>query len=131
MKQETERAAMEYEEWKKAYHAQLGKRVQKALAERAAIGKPIGCAPIGYKNTVIDGERVIVQNDQVASLVREAFELNGSGKYSLRQLLAIMTEKGLRSRNGKMMGVSAFRGMLLNPFYCGYQRVMDKFVKPN
>ena len=45
-----------------------------------------------------------------------------TGKYGLRGLLKIMTEKGLVSRSGKPMGVSGLHAALTNPFYCGQVR---------
>lgn len=119
----------DYEEWKRALHTERGQRVREALAKKREKGEPTGCAPVGYKNAVVDGRRVIVPDEQTALLVRETFELAATGRYSLRQLLAVMTEKGLRSRNGKPMGVSALRSMLTNPFYTGYlQRQMHKIL---
>ncbi len=129
MKQATVSTAIEYEDWKAVYHAGLGKRVQRALAEHAASGKPTGCAPVGYKNVNVNGEKRISPDENMAPLVREAFELAATGNYSLRKLLAIIAMQGLRSRNGNVMGVSALQNVLTNPIYCGFNRHTDQMTK--
>jgi hypothetical protein len=82
-----------------------------------------GCAPVGYVNRR-EGDRTWVEVDPVKGpLVREAFELAATGRYSLRQLLSVITAKGLTSRNCNPMGVSALRWMLSNVFYLGTVRI--------
>lgn len=112
--------ADQYEAWKKIQYAARGQRVREALAERRLAGKPTGCAPVGFKNAVIDGEKTIIIDEVMGPLVHEAFELAATGTYSLREMRVIMTEKGLRSRNGTVMGVSGLHGMLKNPLYQRY-----------
>lgn len=70
---------LDYEEWKRAMYAERGRRVREALEQRCKQGKPIGCAPVGYRNAVVDGKRVIVLDEQMATLVRETFELFATG----------------------------------------------------
>lgn len=95
------------------------RRAEAGRRAKAAAGGLNGCAPVGYVNRR-QGSRTWVEIDPVQGpLVREAFELYATGEYSLRGLLKIMTEKGLLSRNGKAMGVSALHWMLNNPFYDG------------
>ncbi len=40
--------------------------------------------------------------------------------WSVRKLHAHMTEKGLRSKSGRMLAISSFHEMLTNPFYAGF-----------
>lgn len=56
-------------------------------------------------------------------LVKEAFRLYATGQYSLAELQAELTAKGLTSPNGRKPGaavpISGVGRMLQNPFYVG------------
>lgn len=104
---------------RKWYAEDRGRRVARGMREKAERGIMPGCAPLGYINAVIGGERVIVPDPGTAPLVRKAFELATTGRYSLRKLLSVMTSKGLVSRNGKPLGASALWTVLTNPVYAG------------
>jgi hypothetical protein len=122
------------------YYAILGKRAGKAMAEKAQKGDLPGCAPVGYRN-VRDGKKSWIEVDEeTAPLIRLAFELAAKGEHSLRKILQIVTDKGLRSRNGKQLGVSSLHTLLTNPFYTGrlwfrgellpgnHQPIIDEFL---
>ena len=55
-----------------------------------------------------------------APLVREAFELYASGKYSLRRLCRHIHERGLRARRGGALAPARLYAMFKNPFYAGW-----------
>ena len=103
------------EAWRQGYHAHLGELSRRGMARKAASGVLPCCAPVGYRNV-----RKRIEADPVlAPLVRESFERAAASALPLRALLAEMTEKGLVSRSGKPLKVSAFWYMLRNPFYAG------------
>ena len=52
-------------------------------------------------------------------LVKKLFELYATGKYSIKEARKIITEAGLRSRNGKVLSNSNIQAILTNPFYYG------------
>lgn len=54
--------------------------------------------------------------------MQQAFYFAAEGKYALRKILRVMTERGLRSRRGKPLTVSVLHKMLTNPFYTGKMR---------
>jgi site-specific DNA recombinase len=56
-------------------------------------------------------------------LVRQAFELYGTGNYSLELLRHEMARRGLRGSGGKAMVFDAISVMLRNPFYVGLMRI--------
>lgn len=56
-------------------------------------------------------------------LVREAFQLYATGRYTLRTLSQHMTERGLRNSAGRPLGITALAKLLSTPFYCGLIRV--------
>ncbi len=105
-----------------------GRRVSGAMAAKAARGIMPGCAPLGYKNAWVKGEKAIVIDEGIAPLVREAFELAAAGM-PLRKVLDVITVKGLRSRNGRPMGVSGLWNVLTNPFYTGRMRYGGQLVE--
>jgi len=59
----------------------------------------------------------------IGPLVRQAFELYGTGTYSLEQLRQEMAERGLRGRTGKPLALDAMALLLHNPFYVGLIRI--------
>lgn len=78
-------------------------------------------APIGYIDI---GKGMPKEPDpRRAPLVRKAFELYGSGRYSLDTLTDEMFSLGLRNRSGKKVSRNGISVMLNNPFYIGLLRV--------
>jgi site-specific DNA recombinase len=101
-----------------------------AMAEMAASGLFPGCAPTGYRNAIFGtGRKSILPDPILAPLVLEAFVLVDTGSYTIRELAAIMEAKGLRSRQGKVLGPSALWYLLRNPFYAGYVRWNGRQVR--
>lgn len=111
-----------------AYYEELGHKASTAMFEKVRNGDLPGCPPVGYRNARYPNEPAIMVDEKLAPLVREAFELAATGKHSLRELLKVMTGKGLVSRNGKAMGPSSFWRMLANPFYTGRIRYYGELL---
>jgi DNA invertase Pin-like site-specific DNA recombinase len=78
-------------------------------------------APLGYldhgaaKAKTIDPER--------GPLVKRAFELYASAKFTLHSLSDELYRQGLRNRNGNLVTLNGFSVLLNNPFYMGLIRV--------
>jgi site-specific DNA recombinase len=78
---------------------------------------PPGATPTGYlcdrttRTVVIDPAR--------APLVRQAFELYGTGNYTLDQMTKAISELGLRSREGGLLSRAQCHRMFTNPIYYG------------
>ena len=100
----------------------MTERSKAGMLAKAERGILPGCAPLGYRNAIVDGERVIVPDPETAPKVRRLFELASRKKMSLRKLAAEAERIGLRSRNGKPFGPSAMKAVLENPFYIGIVR---------
>ncbi len=64
---------------------------------------------------------MIVPEEPTAGLIIEGLQLILAGR-SLRQILAELTAKGLRNRNGKPLSLSSLHLVLTNPFYTGRVR---------
>ncbi len=78
-------------------------------------------APIGYldngsaKRKTIDPAR--------GPLVQKAFELYGTGQWSLPTLVEELYRRGLRNVNGGKVTIPGLHTMLRNPFYFGIMRI--------
>lgn len=107
-----------FEQWCQGYRAHMGKLASRGMQLKAASGVLPCCAPVGYRNY----QKRIEVDPVLAPLVREAFERAATSRLPLRSLLAEMTAKGLVSRSGRPLKVSAFWYMLRNPFYVGLIR---------
>lgn len=78
-------------------------------------------APCGYRD---EGKGVPKSIDPVTGpLVRKAFELYATGRYSLHLLRHEMFRHGLRSPNGKPFCRNSLSILLRNPFYIGLIRI--------
>jgi hypothetical protein len=100
---------------KAARRAEHRAKQQMGIKRKLASGEGYGAAPVGYINRRV-GDRAWIEPDPVTfPLIQEARQLHATGRYSLRQLCAVMAEKGLRSRNGKVVGPSAMWWMLKSP----------------
>lgn len=113
---------------RKAYYKDLGDRASTAMLDKVRHGDFPGCPPVGYRNNPYTHEIPIIVDETLAPFVKTSFELAAKGKYPLRELLSIMTEKGLVSRRGKPMGISSFYNMLINPFYTGRIRYYGELL---
>jgi len=78
-------------------------------------------APIGYQN---NGRRQLKTIDPFKGpLVKLAFELYGSGQYSLHSLRREMATRGLAKRSGQPLSKGCVDKFLCNPFYTGVIRI--------
>ena len=81
---------------------------------------PLG-APIGYLD---QGKATLKAIDpQRAPFVIQAFELYGTGRYSLPALLEELERRGLRNKRGGKLCLTGLSVLLNNPFYIGVIRV--------
>lgn len=75
-------------------------------------------APIGYVDNGCGGQMKTI-HPIFGPLVRQAFELYATGKYSLKTLRSEMFDRGLKSSCGKAVSINTLNMMLKNPFYHG------------
>jgi len=103
------------------YVRNLREEVVKGLYGRLKAGiYPFG-APLGYRNEGAGKPKAI---DPVAGrLIRRAFELYATGKYTLATLGEALWTDGLRSRSGKRVSRTTLAELLNNPFYTGVIRI--------
>jgi len=108
---------------------QDGEDIQRKMTYKASKGGTVHRAPLGYLNIKkrVDGHLVsaIEIDSKRAHLVKLAFELYATGRYSYRALQEKLTEAGLRTRATGRYGekpVSIYRlgTMLQDRYYLGY-----------
>lgn len=103
------------------YIRNLRQEVRKGFYGRLKQGFYPLPAPAGYLDR---GKAVAKDIDPLAGpLVREAFELYGTGRYSLDTLRAEMRRRGLVGRRGRGLSKNSMSRMLHNPFYMGIIRI--------
>ena len=78
-------------------------------------------APMGYQDN--GGGKVKTIDPVKGPIVRQAFELYASGKYSLRTLPAELARRGLARPNGTPISKNGLERVLRNPFYCGLIKI--------
>lgn len=110
------------------YSANLGMETKKGMIQKVKQGGWPEMAPLGYTNKqqVINGRVIttIEVDDEKAPLISQAFKLYGTGNFSVEELRAILTEKGLITRatrkwSSRPVSKSNLCYLLQNKFYIG------------
>lgn len=103
------------------YSRNLREEAKKGIYGRLKQGFYPLRAPIGYTDQ--GAAKPKLPDPSMASLVKETFELYGTGKFSLHEVANYMYERGLRNRLGGPVTVNGFSTLLNNPFYVGIMRI--------
>lgn len=99
-----------------------GRRVCIAMTKKFEEGWWPNKAPLGYLNVVRDGRHFVEPDPKTFDLVRLAFTLYASGRYSQIALAKFLQERGLTGREGTIMSRTSMNKLLSNPFYWGLLR---------
>ena len=111
------------------YSQNLGREVIKGTTEKAKRGGTPTKAAIGYLNVrkVLDGRevRTVALDPERAPLMRLAFDLYATGRFSINELVSILEAKGLRTRGNRRysprpINHSTLYAVLSNPYYAGW-----------
>ena len=78
-------------------------------------------APLGYINSGAGKPKEI--DPFAAPLVRQAFELYATGRYTFHTLRDELTKRGLRNKSGNALTMNGLSTLLNNPFYTGLMRI--------
>jgi site-specific DNA recombinase len=108
-----------YAAWKAEEGKRRGREISAAMAMKVRRGGLPGQARLGYVNSRRYGESLVEVDLNAAALVQRAFYMAEEPGASLRAILADVTKRGLRSRHGKPLGVSALWKVLTDPLYMG------------
>lgn len=113
------------------YSRNLATEVIKGCVQKAKNGGTPGKAPVGYLNVrqIVNGleGRTVEVDPERAPLVRWAFQAYATGDWTIRRLLAELTERGLTTVPGpktpaRPLTVSHLHRMLRHPYYVGIVR---------
>jgi site-specific DNA recombinase len=104
----------------KNYIDNLSEETRKGMTEKAHQGIWPSFAPLGYKNVDgPNGKRVIVPDESLAPMVRRLFELCATGRYSIKELGALVRAERLTGRGDRPMPTSTVHKILRNRVYSG------------
>lgn len=106
------------------YIRNLREEVKKGFYGRLKQGFYPMPAPIGYRDS--GAARPKVPDPVRGPLVRKAFELYATGRYSICTLVEEMYELGLRNKAGEKVAKNTLNDLLRNPFYTGLIRIKSK-----
>lgn len=95
------------------------RKVKKGMQEKFDSGIWPHHAPLGYLNKTINERRMIVSDPERWHLVKAGLKMYLTGNYSALEIAEKLYQKGLQSRNGKMICNSIMIKILRNPFYAG------------
>jgi site-specific DNA recombinase len=97
----------------------LSEETAKGMMEKAAQGHWPSTAPYGYRNN--KETRLVELDEQKSVYVRRAFELYGTGNYSLKGLIHQLSEEGYCFRpSTPKPSLSNIHHILTNIFYTGH-----------
>lgn len=105
---------------------QTGRKAKAVMTEKFEFGWWPSYAPIGYRNvenpnpTCSVDSRIVAPDEEIAPLIRLAFEDYATGNYPLQDLRDKLTDLGLTGRKGGKLNTSAVHQILSNPFYWGW-----------
>jgi site-specific DNA recombinase len=88
------------------------------MREAIREGRYVWAGPTGYSNVRINGKATIAPNE-MAPLVREAFERVAKGTEPVIKIFHALKDMGLRSNKGSTISKSNFHALLRNPIYVG------------
>src|SRR3989344_3125734 len=108
------------------YTNNLSEEVRKGQKEKLAQGWLPSRAKLGYKTAGEKGHKIHVVDHAVATLVQKMFELYATGNYSIKALVALMANEGLRNEHGKKILKSRMHELLSDPFYYGEMMWLGK-----
>ena len=99
----------------------LSEKMKDRSAASVRAGRWPWAAPLGYVNDLKLGNGANIKPDPAsAALVREAFELYATGDYTKIQVLRIISDKGLKTKQGQKLTAQTFDAMLCKPIYAGW-----------
>lgn len=89
------------------FYKTISAKGKEVIKEKKAHGETMHLAPLGYKNVRDEhGRSTVVIDPETYPLVTEAKEMRKQGVI-LQEICDVMKEKGLRSKRGKVIGLSS------------------------
>jgi site-specific DNA recombinase len=98
----------------------LSNNTKRGLREKVRRGEYPSRADIGYLNDT--RTKTIVIDRRKSKIIKEMFELAALGNSTLEALSLFLKDKGVVSKNGKILKRDRIKYILTNPFYYGFFR---------
>ena len=111
----------------KYYIDNLSENIKRGHRQKLKNGLWPQMAPLGYLNNK-ETKQIYIDKEK-APLIKKAFELYATGKYTLKEIRKIINNLGLRGRKGKLLSVSNYQYLLQKPFYSGIMRYNGEFFE--
>ena len=111
----------------KYYVDNLSENIKRGIRQKLKNGIWPQMAPLGYLND--KNTRTIIVDKNKARLIKKAFELYASGKYSLRELRKTINNLGMIGRRNKPLSISNYQYFLKNPIYYGVIRYRNELYE--
>ncbi|WP_375319063.1 recombinase family protein [Candidatus Tisiphia endosymbiont of Oplodontha viridula] len=107
-----------------SYVDSLSDNVKRSLDHKLRKGQWIGPAPLGYLNSRdASGNSIIILDQSRAFIIKKLFEEYASGIYTLRSMVNMAKELGLRSKKNCHLNKTVIHRLIQQPFYYGEMRV--------
>jgi site-specific DNA recombinase len=94
-------------------------RTRAGMRAALELGRWTFPAPIGYLNAPKWSGKSLVPDPEWAPLISRAFEELATGRFTKQEVIARMTEAGLRTRRGLVLSPQSFGQMVRNSIYVG------------
>ena len=94
-------------------------RTRAGMRAALELGRWTFPAPLGYLNAPKWSGKSLIPDPERAPLVRQMFEDFASGRFTKQEVLARVTERGLRTRRGLVVSPQSFGQMLRCTVYIG------------
>jgi site-specific DNA recombinase len=94
-------------------------RTRAGMRAALELGRWTFRAPLGYLNAPKWSGKTLIHDPERAPLIKRAFDEFATGQYTKQQVLALVTDLGLRTRRGLVLNPQSFALILRNPLYIG------------
>ncbi|MBI3264869.1 MAG: recombinase family protein, partial [Acidobacteria bacterium] len=94
-------------------------RTRAGMRAALELGRWTFPAPLGYLNAPRWSEKSLVPDPERAPLIARAFEEFATGRFTKQEVIARVTDGGLRTRRGLMLSPQSFGQMMRNSIYIG------------
>ncbi|KKT39873.1 hypothetical protein A3K29_00820 [Candidatus Collierbacteria bacterium RIFOXYB2_FULL_46_14] len=103
----------------KNYVDNLSEEVKKGQKEKISQGWLPTKPPYGYKTIGESGHKEHIIDDRIAPHIKRMFDLYSTGIYSIKRIVEVIYQEGLRSHKGNKLTKSRVGELLSDPFYIG------------
>jgi hypothetical protein len=111
----------------KYYIDNLSENIKRGHRQKLKRGLWPQMAPLGCLNDT-KTEQIYVDKEKTP-LIKKAFELYVTEKYTLKEIRKIIDDLGLRGRKDKPLSTSNYQYLLQNPFYYGMMRYNGEYYE--